>query len=261
MINVNIFTEFNNEMVKFFQDLTKVKEEYLNKTIKNNIMFNEKTKITYKSINKQEKNEKKDGKEKILKPGNLTFDQNSLFVESKNTVKNHTEFLNKYWKDKINSYKVKESIVNDIKKTSNSHDSHKNKPSRNYSRNEEKLIKVQENETTKIFPKTEGRSRNMTKKSFSESRSKSRRNSQEIPKETSHVPVRNKTFNSLFNKTSQINNLNIFTTERGAKKSDSQIKGNINFWKNLMNSQERTYNSGTFNLPLVSVRMKTSNQI
>jgi len=64
MINVNIFTEFNSEMIRFFQDLTRVKEEYLNKTIKNNIIFNENTKINYKSLNKQEKNDKKDEKDK-----------------------------------------------------------------------------------------------------------------------------------------------------------------------------------------------------
>lgn len=116
MINVNIFVEFNNEMMKFFQDIAKVKEEYLNKTIKNNIKLHEKTKITYKTLNKEEKKQKNDEKEKKHKlGGNLTFDNNNTLVDSKNTVRNHTEFLKLYWKDKITSYNFKESIVNESK--------------------------------------------------------------------------------------------------------------------------------------------------
>lgn len=139
-------------------------------------------------------------------------------------------------------------------------DQNKNKPSRNFSRNEEKQTKIQENESVKILLKTEGRSRNFRINSNSESVSKTRKNSLEIAKETIQSTIRNKTLTSIFNKTSQISNLNAVSAERVLKKNDSQNKGNIYFWNNLLTSKELTYNSGTFNLPLVSVKMKTLNQ-
>ena len=245
-------------MIKFFQDITRVKEDYLSKTIINNVIINEKTKITYKSLNKEGKSVNKEEKKsmKTNNAFNITSDNHHLFIDSKNTVKNHSEFLNVYWRDKVTSFIPKESLVNDGKKTSNSLDSKKNKPSTNFSKNEEKYSKLQEPGNTNILTKTERRSRNITKKSLSESKSnKSCKNSFEKPKETSHNPPRNQTFYTIMNKPNHFNNMNLLSTERVLKKNDSILKRNLNY----MMSQDSIYNSGTFNLPLVSVKLKIPN--
>ena len=52
-LNINIFNEYTEEMSKFFNELTKVKEKYLDNKVRNVLLVEEKSKISYKNFLKE----------------------------------------------------------------------------------------------------------------------------------------------------------------------------------------------------------------
>ena len=237
-------------MSKFFNELTKVKEKYLDNKVRNVLLVEEKSKISYKNFLKEFNKEKIDkNNDKITHRAQSIIVKKSqipkiLSFEPKNNLKTKIDYFNTDWMEKMSLSSSLRNLRFDSKKDSQRLENSKHKTVSNFFK-----FTSSDLEGTKPFSiNDEKSSRNFfrTSISFSKLKTTNRESCEIISKP---VIINSKSFSVNFMNKKPSNK---FLINSDRKNDTLHKKNNIIYWKSAISSSEFVYNSGKFNLPLVS---------